>query len=66
MPWLISEAVTVSCEGALFLKPQYRTSAAFPAYCGGRVIVKHGIAGGRGTSYDADMIARGMGLAFAT
>ena len=39
-------AVTVFCDGSLL-------------YRGGRVVFKRGIAGGRGTSYDADICSQG-------
>ncbi|KAJ2972867.1 hypothetical protein NUW54_g12177 [Trametes sanguinea] len=50
----------------MFAKPRCRTGAAFRAYRAGRLLVRRGIACGRGTSYDAEMMAGGMGLAFAT
>ncbi|TFK90462.1 hypothetical protein K466DRAFT_470811, partial [Polyporus arcularius HHB13444] len=59
-------AVTVFCDGSLFPKPRCRTGAAFRAYRAGRLLFRRGIACGRGTSYDAEMIAGGMSLAFAT
>ncbi|KAJ2967286.1 hypothetical protein NUW54_g13547 [Trametes sanguinea] len=59
-------AVTIFCDGSMFPKPRCRTGAAFRAYRAGRLLVRRGIAGGRGTSYDAEMLAGGMGLAFAT
>ncbi|KAI0737466.1 hypothetical protein C8Q80DRAFT_1075391, partial [Daedaleopsis nitida] len=46
--------------------PRCRTGAAFRAYRAGRLLKKRGIACGRGTSYDAEMVAAGMGIAFAT
>ncbi|OSC96557.1 hypothetical protein PYCCODRAFT_1335360, partial [Trametes coccinea BRFM310] len=51
---------------ALAAWPHCRTGAAFRAYRAGRLLVRKGIACGRGTSYDAEMIAGGMALAFAT
>ena len=59
-------AVTIFCDGSLFPKPRCRTGAAFHAYRAGRLLTRRGIACGRGTSYDAEMMAGGMGVAFAT
>ena len=59
-------AVVLFCDGSLFPKPQCRTGAAFRAYRSGRLVRREAVAGGRGTSYDAEMIACGMGLRFAT
>ena len=59
-------AVTIFCDGSLFPKRQCRTGAACRAYRAGRLLTRRGIACGRGTSYDAEMMAGGMGIAFAT
>ena len=59
-------AVTIFCDGSLFPKPQCRTGATYRAYRTGRLLTRRGIAGGRSTSYDAEMMAGGMGLSFAT
>lgn len=59
-------AVVVFCYGSMYPKPRCRTGAAFRTYSNGRLLVRRGIAGGRGTSYNAEMMAGGMALAFAT
>lgn len=59
-------AVTVFCDGSLYPKPRCRTGAAFRAYRAGRLIFKRGVACGWGTSYDAEMVAGGMGMVFTT
>ncbi|KAJ2968467.1 hypothetical protein NUW54_g13208 [Trametes sanguinea] len=61
-----TRAVTVFCDGSMFTTPRCRTGAAFRAYRAGRLLVRRGIACGKGTSYDAEMMAGGMALAFAT
>ncbi|KAH9933218.1 uncharacterized protein BXZ73DRAFT_23508, partial [Epithele typhae] len=46
--------------------PKCRSGAAFRAYRSNRLLVSKGRACGRAVSYDAEMIAGGMGIAFAT